>query len=564
MKKNILFSVCFVSMFMILASCGKKYPEQLKLIPKNSSSIVGFNLTALNDSLIKDNIQLDSLFKDLDNPVVSSSEMNNFKNCGIDFGKTIFIVSNQTHSVSKGTVVINHVLATLKDEKQLDSFFIKQGITETKKGKGFSYRLLDKNSAVSWENNTVMFTKYQIVEKEVVDTSINNLRTESLGKQTEYMVAEIEKAFNQKESESAASIEGFVALVKSSPHIFSWGSMDNIVAGYTAEMPFAAGLTEIFKGNYVATSFNFERGRVASHSTVYFNANMQALLNNYGTATADVSLIDKFPSANINAAFVANVNPKLLPALLNLSSTESVANLGLSQLKLTTNDLTAWMKGDVAVVFSDFNLGLPEGKKSFSLMDLTKLKPSYKLLVNITVADKAMLDKVVNNAGKYIDSCKAMLAEQHLQLQITDKNVFITNDTTLIPRYLTSTQSNIDKGTLKQFDGKAAAGFFDISKSIQGATITKSMPIADSIATASSNLFSRSIFTVSKFDGKVYKADSELQLNDNSKNSASLMLLLLSNSIKQFKNFSLDMEKNSLEEMKKMSPSDIEKMLKEN
>ncbi len=569
MKKLLHLSFSFLAAVIMLTSCGKKYPEQLKIIPKNSASIVGFNIAELGDTLAKDNASIDSIFGQLKETsgtdVMHGADFNGIKNSGLDFTKTIYFFGNQTNSVSKGTVRIVNAAAALKDEKQLDSFLMKHGkIGELKKANGFSYRVVDNNSMVSWNKNTVVWTNYMMVEEKVFDSSINELRKESASKQTENMLVEVEKLFNLKESESAASLDGFVDLVKGSPQVFSWNNMDNMLNAYTAGMPLPVGLSEIFKDNFVATTFNFERGKIAAHSTCYFNAGMQALLKQYNGPKVNLDLISKFPSQNIDGAFIASFNPQIFPALLKLSSTESFANLGLTTVGLTTDDLTSWMKGDIAVVLSDFTLGIPENAKDFSIMDMAAIKPSAKLLISIPVTNKAALDKVLTSASKFIDEWKMKLKEHQLYLKITNDNVFVTSDTALIDQYLASKQpANIDKALLDRFNGKAIAGYVDFNRTMQGISFGKSIPLIDSIKTTMNNTFGNALFTMDNYDGKVIKADAELQLKDNSMNSASVLVKLFENTMKQFKNSMMGMEKQMNDKFKNLKPSDVEKMLKE-
>ncbi|MFX5344429.1 hypothetical protein ABTC63_21580, partial [Acinetobacter baumannii] len=75
-------------------------------------------------------------------------------------------------------------------------------------------------------------------------------------------------------------------------------------------------LEELTKDNYAASTLSFDAGKININSTSYTNPALTALLKKYAGPTVNLSLLEKYPSQNIQGIFLASFNPEIFGGLL--------------------------------------------------------------------------------------------------------------------------------------------------------------------------------------------------------------------------------------------------------
>ncbi|MFX8860289.1 hypothetical protein ABTM70_19175, partial [Acinetobacter baumannii] len=85
-------------------------------------------------------------------------------------------------------------------------------------------------------------------------------------------------------------------------------------------------LEELTKDNYAASTLSFDAGKININSTTYTNPALTALLKKYAGPTVNLSLLEKYPSQNIQGIFLASFNPEIFGGLLQQLEVEGLVN----------------------------------------------------------------------------------------------------------------------------------------------------------------------------------------------------------------------------------------------
>ena len=130
MKKNLLHLLSFATMIIILASCGKKAPNEAKYIPKDATMVIAVDSKSLNDKMNKGNIPLDTFISRLQKNADTVSAKNkqyweDFKNSGVSLDNNLYFFMLQKGSIQKGQSNIISLMATLKDQAKFEAYLKK-------------------------------------------------------------------------------------------------------------------------------------------------------------------------------------------------------------------------------------------------------------------------------------------------------------------------------------------------------------------------------------------------------------------------------------------------------
>jgi len=140
------------------------------------------------------------------------------------------------------------------------------------------------------------------------------------------MKSELNRYFSQKASESLASVEAFADLLKQKADGFAFSSTSSFLNRFSA-MPFQLPkLEEMLKDNYLAATLSFEAGKIVATSTAITNPMVSNLLKKYAGPVVDLSLIDHYPSENINMIMMAAFNPEIFGGVLRQLEVEGLVN----------------------------------------------------------------------------------------------------------------------------------------------------------------------------------------------------------------------------------------------
>ncbi|HEX3023734.1 MAG TPA: DUF4836 family protein [Chitinophagaceae bacterium] len=539
--KNFIVSVSvFFTVAIVLSSCSSKGPKEAKLIPKDASFVMVVDAGSLKNKLQAANINIDSIINKI---FEQDSSQTKHKQILKEFQENIvwnekffvFTTSKKISSTSQGTSF--SLIAPIKDSAKLYAFIHKQDEMKDKKvvhEKKYSYMQVGNDFSLSWTDKNVIATFYHVAENKrmTIDSVVHVNEPESINKIDE-LKKQVDAFYTQSESESLASVSLFMNLFKEKADAYTFSGSSSFTK-YLSMMPVQLPkLEDLLKDNFTTSTFSFEDGKITAKSSFYPNKTLSAIFKKYSGPTVNLSMIENYPSQNINGFLLASVNPQVFNEILKELDVDALANTYLEKLNISSDDLFKCLKGDIAVAFSDLS---PE---KFSGKDASAGKePPVKLIFNAAVGDKKSFDKIMQKAvdnGLLVKQNHEYKAGGLLQIfgiyvHVDDKNLIVASDSLTYAQYVSKTgKANISSDVINQIKDKPSAAYINIESIISGFNKNK-IPSGDSIAYATAkNTFKDIIATSSNYDGTKIASEFNLRLKNEKQNSLVTLMSLFTN-----------------------------------
>lgn len=543
MKQLLHSSLLILLVAVSLSSCKSKIPKEAKYIPKEAGFVLSLDLKLMEDKLLKGGISIDTLMKRIfKNDSIDTKDKAKFyelkDNAGIDWDSKIFVFALQKTNTDKSISNTFSLMGSLKDSAKLETYLKSQEDLkgkEIKKEKDYNYLVMSSGSMLAWNDQQVVATMYTHPLKAVFDTTTMTFKRPAPANTEAEMKTEVTRYFTQKVSESLADVKIFTNMFKEKADGYVFTSTNSSLAGLSM-MPFQIPkLEELLKDNYMAATLSFDDGKVVAKSTSYTNELLGSVLKQYTGPTVNLSLIENYPSQNINAIMLAAFNPEIIGGLLKQLEVEGLANNFLEKSGFTSQDLYKSLKGDIALVISDFDLSPRDPEFKTDEKNMMKKKPSVKMILNAPVGDKAAFTKIMDKAvekgvlQKQGKTYKAgsLLSFMGLYIAADEQNLVIASDSVTYTQYMAKTsKSVINKEALDRFKGKASVFYVDIAGTLNGVGKDSTSSFYHSIKNAKAT-FKDVIATSDNFDGKNIKTRFELRMQNEKQNSLVTLTSLL-------------------------------------
>ena len=535
MKKLFPQAALLVMVIIVFSSCSSKLAEETKLIPKDASMVAVFDPGLMQAKLEKGNISIDSVFAKIFQSV-NDSEHTDLKqkfndlrtNSGLDWSGKLFFFAEQKNYPNNGHGSTINILAHLKDSALFLQYLLKQEDIKGRdvvKDKNFTYIQLDYKGMISWTDKLVMATIFNYSEMPVKDSLLHAYQVEGINK-TEEIKKEVNRYYALKEEESLASVAPFTDLFKQKADAYFYNSSSGLISGLSMMPIQLPKLQDLLADNFSVSTFNFDEGKITGNSATYTNKALSAILKKYTGSTINMQMIETYPSDNIDLAFLTSFNPEMIDAIIKEIDIEALADMFTQKMDVKTGDLYKCLKGDLAVIVSDFAWNKTKGNSMFKSM------PSVKCIINASVGDTGIYHKLMNNAlqnelvvkqNNTYTSGK-MLKSFGIVLNADDKNFMLATDSALYQKYVSKTgKAGISKEVLDQLKGKSAAGFIDLDK-LFGGMIQASDTSVNEFGKTMQHTFKDIIASSENFDGTKIQAHSELRMKDEKENSLVTLL----------------------------------------
>ncbi len=540
MIKNKWSFLFLLGIAVLLASCHAKGPKEARFIPKDASFVVAFDPASLQDKMKNGNIDIDSLFRQaIGNDslrIKDKKAFENFKNAGVDWSEKFFIFMTEKTDATKGQSRFINLLGNLKDSAKLLAYL--QSIDaikgrDVKQGKGYAYIQLDYHGMISWTDKNVLATFYTYTEGSGrwMDSSQSPA---AINKSAE-IEKEVARYFALQQKESIASVAPFVDMFKEKADGYFLNSTNSALT-MLSRMPMQLPkLDELLKDNYTTGTFNFGNGKITAVSRFYPNNQLGALLNKYSGPTVHTSLIEHYPSSNVDLMAMVSFNPDFFGGLLQQLEVETLADGFLEKAGLSSKDLYKCLKGDIAFVASDFNFG----KNTSGSFPPTR--PTYKMILNAAIGDTASFEKLMGKAvesGFVIRQANGyrsgiLMSSLGLFLHTDNKNLILASDSLTYAAYVSKSEKlQLSSDVMQQISGKSAVAYIDVNR------ILNSFP-ADSatgpaLVTAKAT-FKDIIATSDNFDGTKLTSRLDVRFQDEKQNSLVTLMKLIPSVADQIK-----------------------------
>jgi hypothetical protein len=536
MKKILHSSLLILFIAMALVSCKNNVPKEAKYIPKETSLVMVIDPRQLQDKLQKGGISIDTLighvFKSDSADAKDKAKFNDLKdNAGINWGNKMFLFMQQKANADNSQSNTFSLLGGLDDASKLEAFIKKHDEfkgKEIKKEKDYSYIIPHEGAMLSWNDQQVILTMYTHNQKAVYDTVAMEFKRPETGNTEAEMKMVVNHYFTQTVKESLADVSMFTDMFKEKADGYLFTSTNNSIAALNM-MPFQIPkLEELLKDNYVTSTLSFEDGKILATSTTYTNKLLASVLKQYTGPTVDLSLIENYPSQNINFLMEASCNPQVIGGLLKQLEVEGLVNNFLEKAGLSSQDIYKSLKGDMAVVVSDLGMGQAEPQTMSGEKAMIHRKPFGKMILNLPVGDKASFAKLMDKAaelGYVVKRNNAyrsgeLIATLGLFVVADDKNFILASDSITYQQYVAkTTKAVINKDAMDRFKGKSAVFYFDIANTLNGFNKDSSDGSYHHSLNTAKATFKDAIMTADNFDGKNIKAVYEVRMQNEKQNS---------------------------------------------
>lgn len=545
MKLLVRYAIAALLLAAVLPSCKNRTPQQSKLIPKTASVVLVLDAQAMQNKLQKGGLSIDYLFenffrRDKDDEAHKAKLKELRTSAGIKWNSQLyFFMVNKPGKSAQESIHVFNLLGNLSDPSKFEAFLKKQdGLKdkEIKKENGYSYLLADDGVLLSWNGQYLMASIYNQQTKPVYDTVTGSFKKPETGNVTENLKTEVNSYYTLKEEESLASVSLFTNLFKEKADGYAFTS-SNSYLGMLGMMPFQLPkLEEFVKDNYSASTLSFEDGKILAKTTSYPNELLSALCKQFPSPAVDLSLINRFPSQNVNGFLLFAFNPEIIGGLLKQMEVEGMANNLLQKSGITTEDFYKAMKGDLAVVVSDIGLKQPEPQNKTDELSMVRRKPTYKMVINIPVGnqnnffklmDQAVQTGVVTKQGNLYKG-GGLLSMFGLYLQADGKNLILASDSLTYVQYMAgASKTAIDPELLNRFKDKTGGFYFDIARTIGSLSTNDSSASYQQSMKTARDTFKDMIMTADPFNGKSSSAVFEVRLQNEKQNSLVTLTSLL-------------------------------------
>ncbi len=517
-----------------LTACKKAVSKQAKYLPKDAMFVVGINGGAIKQKLQDDAFSIDNLLSTItgnDSTINSIKEkMSAIKNSGINLEDPIYLAFRMNPEVYFHAIGV----AALKSADDFESFLKKQiKNAPIQKADDINYINFEPNSKrytvlLGWNKDVVVFTSAEKKSKGYDDYNTDTSgvsKAPSRDNATESdAVATLKKIFNQKEEESLVSIPEFKSLQREKADATLWM---NTTLGITNNIPMQfPKLKSLLENYYTAATINFNNGEVVLEGKTYMSKELGEIFKKNAGASIDLSLLQKYPSNNLNGFASFSIKPEFVVTLVKALGVDGLADIGLMQMGLNFNDVVNVFKGDFMVAFSDF--GMKQVQSPYD-PTYTYTRPDAKWLFMVPLGEKTTVDKVMGaliqqqkmrkEGNRYIPVGMEM---NSFALQIDDKQIIVTSDSMLLQQYIYGTgKTTIPADVESAVKNKVMAIYVDISKILSVIPIEKSMNgmMVEKMLDKTKNLFKDLIVTADHYDGTSMNQKWTLRLKDEKENS---------------------------------------------
>lgn len=559
-----------------LSSCKNEVPKEAKYIPKEASFVMVLDPQQMQDKLQKGGISMDTLIGKIFSAdtadVKDRAKFEDLKNnAGINWGNKLFVFMLNKTNTDKSTSNTFSLIGGISDSSKFTAFLQKQEKMKDKaikKEKDYSYFSDDEGTMLAWNDQLIIVTKYSHTQKPSFDTatmSFKQSETFDLAKETK---EQVDHYFSQKVNESLADQKMFTDMFKEKADGYLFTSANSSLAALST-MPFQIPkLEELVKDNYSTSTLSFDDGKISVKSTTYPSPLLASILKQYSGPTVNLSLLENYPSKNINGVMMFAFNPEIFGGILKQLEVEGLANNFMGKAGINTQDLYHALKGDICVVVSDLDFSgkkEPEPELKHDERSMMGKKSFGKMILNAPVGDKTSFFKLMDKAAEHgfvvknNNSYKSggLLASIGIYIAADEKNLIIASDSLTYATYVAKTEKAVmNKEVMDLFKNKSAVFYFDIANTINGFGNDPSGNYNHSM-TSAKNTFKDVIGTSTNFDGKSIKASFDVRMQNEKQNSLVTLTSLLTD-------IAVDMRVTAKKERESLFPGGLPAIIRTN
>ncbi|KAA5536533.1 DUF4836 family protein [Taibaiella lutea] len=401
MRKMLRFVPIILCFSIFLSSCSST-DSNTKYISKDAIGVLSINTTQLAKKVAINAISGSPIFQDMLKKAGSDTTALDIEKTGIDPLNVFYIYGLADKRLSGKSKFM--MIIPLKNATNFKAF-IKEKFPEavfSQKGK-LNFVKFNTNICMGWDEKTAIASAATPNYDEW-----NSLPSAAPVDMVTIMTEDIEKTFSLDKEQSLANNPKFATLQKENHDISFWLNYEGFINGMPQEQVGTAGMIlasqkNLLKDIYVAGGLDFEKGKIVSDATYYFNPAIKGISEALEPKSINNDLLKRVPGQQMNLMMSYHFNPKGLIKVLETMNVLPLAVSGLKEYGLTLDDVTKAFTGDFLLAVTDFSVA--SESKSYTMngvsINQTAPVPSFKASLSFKINDKPSFDKimqlVVNN-----------------------------------------------------------------------------------------------------------------------------------------------------------------------
>ncbi len=399
MKQFPRLLLCVFVATALVSSCSSPIPDHARYIPKDAVATAGVNLKGLSKKIAWSMITGSKLFKEMQDRIPEKNTkdaMNGIEKAGIDFINTLYVYVKTDNRFTGGNRITG--LVPLSDAGQWETYlkqvFPQAAITQHGDHKEAS---LGRDMYVGWNKKVL-----------IVMNTIDGDRSDkpSSGGVAD-MSAEMDNAFNVSSANSIKGNKHFTDLELEGHDVSFMLNYDQMMTQMSGNMAEKIGVSlqnTMWKDAALTTGFDFVKGKITGDMH-YYMPNMKDIGAELGSTNIDKGLLDRLPGQDMDMFLGMHLSPKAIKAILEKMSMLGTANVGLSTIGLSVDNVLDAFTGDMAIVMNDFSLVTE--KETDNFMGQTVVHETQKPRLSLTYVMK------INKPAEFQKLVK-LAKDQHL------------------------------------------------------------------------------------------------------------------------------------------------------
>ena len=436
---------------MLMTACSSGSSKVASHIPKDAMAVVAVHAGSMLQKLEKDSMSVEQILQAMKQVEVSKvqdvlGKWHELQNAGIDWQQPFFIAALQDTTFSGSESFAAYL--TLSDEAKFAA------VVKEKTGKEVEKK--DGLQTISYGHGTIAWKKEMAIitgGKSLSATSLFALKKDASMAEAKHFDEALAKPYDVMIFNSGASLNNPQAAMA------------------LAKLPKAKDMLE---GIEAISWINFEDGKAVMESETYVGDKLGKLLDKYAGPEIDLSLVEHFPSQQINTVAAFSFKPQLIPALMEELGVAPLLSMMITPHDMSLEEVGRLFKGDFAIVAGDFKMEEKEAGKDGSQPKFND--PSANLVIAARIGDKDVFEKLVGKAvekgfiarnGDMIVPAMGDADLEGLTIGTVGDLLVISNNAATWQAYASGGKSGIKPEIKSLMAGQSAAVYVDINSILQ-------------------------------------------------------------------------------------------------
>lgn len=371
---------------MFLASC-KPGSDAGQLIPADALVVGYFNSESILKKLPYSEIESSNVSStDFDLPELGEI-LRNPDETGVDIDKGLVLFGAKDRK-GKGHIVF---AGTVKSERDFEAFNKSRVPAAAVEQSGNTRRLrLNDQTLLGWNKDRF----YYVINSQTSDFA--NWRdddTEPSTGSAADLNAFLDELFTQSKKESLASEARFNDLMKESGDLKVWLNAEKFAGQIPSDMATFFRAETLLKDSRTTFVINFEDGYINASQKFYYGKELEEAFKKLSKGKMSSREFAAIPSDKIGAVIAAHFDPEVLNDILKLLGTDGIANIALSRLDVTLDDLLQSIDGKFLFSISDFSIRSSDSSFGSAAVD-------FNYLFKTGIRSKQRFQKLLDGATR--------------------------------------------------------------------------------------------------------------------------------------------------------------------